>query len=394
VLRVGEIQEPGGCRAPDKKGCGALSSDLSTLTRRRDAVNPPIGEAPPADLPTELEWLRAENSRPYTPPPWAALPEVDEVGRRAGELIRTALAVEALEPRVRIPRKEKHQEKISTFGESYSGRYEHAASRCPKARHNQWFRGKESGRLYRFELLTCQRNTCPTCRRYLARVLAARLEARFEGLALYRLEVPEEKVNAARVRVDRRDGLYVTVPAPGNRRVVLSTVPATLADEVPYEVPYEERRAQLRDLTAHRPLDRRQVGSSRTKADENGDEKRAGSWLAEAVPVREALEYAGHDTSKADTETVEILAAEVNLPTTRVIDGPEVRALRLDAHPHDPRVEHLKRRLGFLEVKRATVTGLPVGDWRDEFLNRHRDGEQPPLECYPEGQLDFEVVAA
>jgi len=276
-----------------------------------------------------------------------------------------------------------------------SAEYRHAASVCPKARRNQWFRGKESGRLYRFDLLTCQRSTCPACRRYLTAALAARLEARFQDLPLYLVEVEEEAFEAARVRVNRRGGRYVGVPSPGGRRVVLSTVPANLvADGEPVEVLPEDRRAVLRDLASHRPMDRRQVASSRTKASTGGEDNRAGSWLSEVVPVREALEYTGHDTSKADTETVEVLAAEVGLAVSRVLDMPEVKAIRLEAHPRDPRVEHLKRRLGFIE-RRGTEQARPPlpEDWQDAFLHRRKVRlveEEPPLEAYEDLVFDLE----
>jgi hypothetical protein len=373
-----------------------------TIPRVCDLREPPG----PLRWPTDLDWLAGLAGRVGVP----LLPEL------AGAI--PALVDPAPVSVVRIRRIEEksltEDKTSSTFGESVSAKYGHSATACPKARRGQWFRGKESGREYRFDLLTCQRRTCPKCHRYLVAADAHRLERRFDGLPMFQLEVTEEAFEAARKRVRRRDGLCVGVPAPGGQRVVLSTVPATRAgDGAPVEVPVEDRRAVLRDLAAHRPVDGRNLASSRTRPAENGQENRAGSWLAEVNPQREPLEYSGHDTSKADTATVEALAAEMGLPVTRVIDAPEVKALRLEAHPLDPRVEGLKRRLGFTEPRgervelkyapdgsllSARVTGrrarsAPLAaDWHDDRTLWHppRVQEEPPLSAYP----GFEEVAA
>jgi hypothetical protein len=411
VLTLQKRGAPAGTRSPEARKAGApLRSNTPTIPRAAEGAS----GSPEWWLP-EVEWLRARHAEPYTPPPHAApLPAPDAIGQAAGELVLTALRAN-----VRIPRiKNTPREPLSTFGESVSAKYGHSAPGCSRARRGQWFKGKESGREYRFDLLTCQRRTCPACRPFLTAATAAQLERRFDGLPLYELEVAEEAFEAARKRVNRRGGLYVGVPSPGGRRVVLSTVPANLAREgEPVEVAPEHRRAVLRDLAAHRPMDKRHVVSSRTLPAEDGQENRAGSWLAEVNPQREALEYSGHDTSKADTATVEAYAAEVGLPVTRVLDLPELKALRLEAHPLDPRVEHLKRRLGFTEphgeivelkyaddgsLVSAKVTGrrarsAPLAaDWHDDpaLYNRHRKAEQPPLDAYPEADPTFTEAAA
>jgi len=267
---------------------------------------------------------------------------------------------------------------------------------------SRWFAGKTTGQVYRFKVTTCGRKTCPACRKRLVAAEAETLVERFDGLPMYRVLVAEDDWQAVRKRITRRDTdtdhpRYVGVPAPGGRVEVFSPVPAVLLDEVPVEVPVEDRLAVARDVFRAQPVDGRHIRSSSTRTGEAGNP--AGSWFAEARKPREPLEYLGSDDSRIGTPEVVRMAAEDGIAAELVgTDG----AL-LHARPLDPRMQRLMRRCGFAEPRgeivdvvygdhgevvgfevrhRGTARSVPLrDDWRDDptLWHKGRLPEEPPL---------------
>ncbi len=231
----------------------------------------------------------------------------------------------------------------------------------------------------------CRRSTCPACQPYVRWRQADRLVRTFAGRPMYAAEVADVDWEATRRRVRRQGGEYASVPAPGGARVMLATVPPTVAAEA---IPEERRQAEAERITGAQPL-----GGGRIRGTEGF---LAPERAEDADKPGRVVGFAGRHVTAAE---VERLAAAARLPARRLTGPPAAEGVQLDAHPRDPRVEWVMVRIGYTpfrseEERRQADADLAAAWDQDPVLVRKRTPEEePPAELYDQLALTEGVAA-